>query len=152
MASQSVSSSGTSKALKPFVVEVNPKPPKPDREKVYTFTPDEAQAWIYKQYTDYQDPLAEMIEQVRCISFPAFAGELRTCVDHLPSSLNNRCAILVSKHKSNQWVAELAGEFCNFKGTYMSLGHDDAGDYVQTLATLPPKHWPKDVVIFDDAS
>lgn len=140
------------KVLRPHVVEINPLPLRPDKSKNYDLNPDVIGPWVQSFDEEFHPALGEMVTKVRRVSFPEFSVALGRCVLSLPKSLNGKAVILVSQLKSNQWVAELASTYFKFTGTYLSLGHDDASDYVALLSKIPVKQWPTDIVLFDDAS
>jgi hypothetical protein len=111
--------------------------------------------------------LEKVIEKIKLVRRDTFVATLKASTESARDQLalldeskefreNRDAVVLVEKHKSNQWVAELAIEHCNFVGnTYMTLGSKDATLFKAYIDKNPGfKRALKDktVVLFDDAS
>ncbi|MBS0651058.1 MAG: hypothetical protein JSR93_07850 [Verrucomicrobia bacterium] len=125
----------------------------PNKSKQLDFEPHRLETWAATHCDSETEPVVASVSGlVRRISFPQFSQALGRCINTLPKGLANRCVVLTSEHKSNQWVAEVAKSHHQFNSTYLSLGHDHASDFVEYLERTPVGKCPKEIVLFDDAS
>jgi hypothetical protein len=106
-------------------------------------------AWSYGD--DNYPHLTDLISKVRRVSYREFVREVGASVEWLRSQKLERCIVLVSPRKSNEWVAACARDLFNFKAPYCELGSDHARDFEPHLSSMPKHLIPRNIVLFDDA-
>lgn len=137
-----------------FLTKLNTKPDIPSKYTNFDYNTSKLREWSQGYENKYQDAISEAGNQIKRISFSDFLNGLKKCIDTLPQSLLRQATVLVSEHKSNKWVAEIANnyfpkDFGN-NTNFLSLGHEDANDFVMSLNQIPTEAWPNDIVLFDD--
>lgn len=139
---------------KNILIKLNTNPNIPSKDKNFDCDINKLQKWSTGYGYKYQKDLFEVGKQIKRISFSDFIFELKKCIETLPPSLLKKATILVSEHKSNKWVAEIANnyfpEYFNSNKNFLSLGHEDANEFILSLNKIPVQNWPNNLVLFDD--
>jgi hypothetical protein len=128
-----------------------------------------AEGWIACHLEREQRVLRTVLDSVRYVRHDEFVRQLSSTTGSVIEQLTGHYAragksfipdrdtvVLVEKHKSNQWVAELALHHFNFMGNlYMALGSKDAVAFTNYLSSHPEiaaTLQDKTIILFDDAS
>ena len=145
------------------------EPELPTTKHSHAIDKEQAALWVQEHQPETREALTELLREVKHIAYKTFntqlgksikAARIALCARlslEKASQLTDRMIVLVENSKSNQWVAELACRYFDFKASeYYRLGDKDAKkfrDHLDQSSVIERKSMEnKVIVLFDDGS